>query len=387
VSDDTPDQPRQRIGGSLGAIALGVLLLAGLWLLPDLTPDDAIPVVGEVNLHGRLVEELPPDASGAPRFAVTILSGPEAGTTVEALVQDGSSAIPGSANRSPYEIGDEVVVTRFEGPAGGFTVVAEPWRLPVLGILAAIFAAVVVLVGGVRGIRSLIALGFTLAVVAKLVIPLMLRGFDPILLAVAGGVIVTLVTLLLTEGLGRVTAASVAGVASALLLTAGLAAAFTAMAEFTALQGNEEIAFLIPLIGDRIDLGGILLAATVFGALGVLDDVSVTQATTVEQLHRSRPEADRRQVLARAMRVGRSHIAATVNTLVLAYLGVGLPLLLLFALSSSDPLMVLNGEIVAVEVIRALVGSIGIVAAVPVTTAIATWLIVRPPPSDGIVMG
>jgi uncharacterized membrane protein len=215
----------------------------------------------------------------------------------------------------------------------------------------------------------------------------MLRGFDPILLAVAGGVIVTLVTLLLTEGLGRVTAASLAGVASALLLTAGLAAAFTALAEFTALQGNEEIAFLIPLIGDRIDLGGILLAATVFGALGVLDDVSVTQATTVEQLHRSRPDADRRQVLARAMRVGRSHIAATVNTLVLAYLGVGLPLLLLFALSSSDPLMVLNGEIVAVEVIRALVGSIGIVAAVPVTTAIATWLIVRPPPSDGIVMG
>jgi uncharacterized membrane protein len=232
-------------------------------------------------------------------------------------------------------------------------------------------------VGGTLGIRSLIALGFTLGVVVKLVVPLLLRGVDPILLAVVGGAGVTTVTLLLTEGASRVTLASIAGVSVALLLTAALAAAFTGLAEFTALQGSEEIAFLIPLIGDRVDLGGILLAATVFGALGVLDDVTVTQAATVEQLHRTRPEADRGQLAGRAMHVGRSHIGATVNTLVLAYLGVGLPLLLLFALSAQDPLMVLNSEIVAVEVIRALVGSIGIVAAVPLTTAIAAWLIVR----------
>jgi len=159
-------------------------------------------------------------------------------------------------------------------------------------------------------------------------------------------------------------------------VTALLAALFTAAAEFTALQGNEEIAFLIPLVGDRIDLQGILLAATVFGALGVLDDVTVTQAATVEQLHRARPEADRNGVIGRAMHVGRAHIAATVNTLVLAYLGASLPLFLLFALSGQAPLIVLNGEVVAVEVIRALVGSIGIVAAVPLTTVVAAMLMV-----------
>ena len=154
----------------------------------------------------------------------------------------------------------------------------------------------------------------------------------------------------------RVTAASIAGVTVALVLTAALAAAFTGLAEFTALQGSEEIAFLIPLIGDRIDLGGILLAATVFGALGVLDDVTVTQATTVEQLHGERPDADRAHVAARGMRVGRSHIGAIVNTLFLAYLGVSLPLLLLFAVGGQEPMVVLNS---------------GIVAAVPLTTAIA----------------
>jgi uncharacterized membrane protein len=310
---------------------------------------------------------------------VEVIGGSQAGTAVEAIVQDATSDVPGGdAGRDAYAVGDEVVVTEFEGPEGGFAVIAEPWRLGVLALLGAVFAVVVVLVGGALGIRSLLALGFTLGVVIKLVIPLLLRGFDPILLAVAGG---ALVTLLLTEGAGRLTAASLVGVVASLMLTAALAAISTGLAEFTALQGSEEIAFLVPLVGERLDLSGILLAATVFGALGVLDDVTVAQAATVEQLGRARPDATRTAVVGRAMRVGRSHIAATVNTLVLAYLGAGLPLLLLFALSGEDPLIVLNSEIVAVEVIRTLVGSIGIVAAVPLTTATAAWLMIRAVPT------
>jgi len=245
-----------------------------------------------------------------------------------------------------------------------------------LALVAALFALAVLVVGGLRGARSLVALAFTLAVVVKLVVPLLLRGVDPILLAVGAGTAVTLATLLLTEGWGRVSASAALGTVAALVLTAGLAGGFTLLARFTALQGSEEIAFLIPLIGDRVDLSGILLAATVFGALGVLDDVTVTQAATVEQLHRADRGAPRGLVVSAAMRVGRSHIAATVNTLMLAYLGAGLPLLLLFALSGQEPLTVLNGEVVAVEVIQALVGSIGIVAAVPLTTLVAALLIV-----------
>jgi uncharacterized membrane protein len=361
---------------SFAAIGAGLILLVAIWLLPDLTPTDDIPVVGQESLHARIVEELSPDASGLPRFAVVVLDGDAAGERLEAVVQDGSTAIPGSTAREAYVVGDEVVVARFTGPAAGVAFIAEPWRVPLLGIVAAVFAAVVLVVGGWRGARSLIALGLTLAIVVKLVVPLLLRGVDPILLAVAGGLVITAITLLLTEGATRVTLAAVLGTLAALVLTALLASAFTALADFTALQGNEEIAFLIPLVGERIDLQGILLAATVFGALGVLDDVSVTQAATVEQLHRADATAGRTGVVGRAMRVGRSHIAATVNTLVLAYLGAGLPLLLLFALGGQDPITVLNGEVVAVEVIRALVGSIGIVAVVPLTTAVAAWLMV-----------
>jgi uncharacterized membrane protein len=371
------EPPLRRIISALPVIIVGLALIVGLWIMPDLTPSEAIPVIGQRSDHARIIESLGTDATGLPVFTVEVIDGPDDGRQVDAIVQDGSASIPGSSNRDPYVVGDEVVVTRFTGPAAGaFAVISEPWRIPLLGLVAAVFAAAVLVVGGLRGMRSLVALALTLTVVVRVVVPLLLRGFDPILLAVGVAAAVTLATLLLTEGFSRVTLAAVVGTFAALALTALLAAAFTMAAGFTALQGNEEIAFLIPLVGDRIDLGGILLAATVFGALGVIDDVTVTQAATVEQLQRAEPLAGRRGVLARAMRVGRSHIAATVNTLMLAYLGAGLPLLLLFALGGQSPMVVLNGEIVAVEVIRALVGSVGIVAAVPLTTLAAVALIV-----------
>lgn len=371
------DSLPRRLAAALPAMLIGSALVAALWLMPDLAPAEAIPVVGQQSDHGRVVASLGTDPTGLPLFEVELLDGPSAGERVEALVQDGSAAVPGSAARDPYRVGDDVVVTSFTGPAAGnFAVISEPWRLPLLGAVAGVFAIAVMAVGGLRGARSLVALALTLTIVVRVVVPLLLRGIDPIMLAVGVAAVVTLATLLLTEGFSRVTLAAVLGTFAALALTAALAAAFTTAAEFTALQGNEEIAFLIPLIGNRIDLNGILLAATLFGALGVLDDVTVTQAATVEQLRRAEPGADRRGVIGRAMRVGRSHIAATVNTLMLAYLGAGLPLLLLFALGGQTPLVVLNGEIVAVEVIRALVGSIGIVAAVPLTTLVAAMLMV-----------
>jgi uncharacterized membrane protein len=371
-----PTSLRHRIAGAAPAILGGIVLIVVLWLTPDLTPQEAVPVVGQRTDHARIIEARGTDATGLPHFEVELI---ETGERLEAVVQE-TGAAPGTVIATRYSTGDEVAVTRFTAQGDeSFAVISDPWRLSTLGLAALLFAIAVMVVGGLRGARALIALALTLAVVLKLVVPLLLRGFDPILLAVGGAALVTLVTLLLTEGPSRISLSALVGTLIALAATAGLAALFTGFAEFTQLQGNEEVAFLIPLIGQRVDLQGILLAATVFGALGVLDDVTVTQAAAVEQLHRARPDASRRSVLGHAMVVGRSHIAATVNTLVLAYLGAGLPLLLLFALSSQAPLTVLNSEIVAVEVIRALVGSIGIVAAVPITTLVATWLIVPSP--------
>jgi uncharacterized membrane protein len=292
--------PRRR-SAPLVPIAIGLVLLAGLWLLPDLTPRDLVPQIGQESHHARIVEDLGPDPAGLPSYAVEVVDGPAAGERLEAVVQAIGPGLPGADERDPYAVGDEVVVIRFTGAAGGGTVISEPWRLPLLALIGAAFAAVVLVIGGLRGARSLVALAFTLTVIVKVVVPLLLRGVDPVLLAVAGGSAVAVVSLLLTEGPSRVASAALLGTAGALGLTAGLAAVFTSLATFSALQGSEEIAFLVPLVGERIDLAGLLLAATVFGALGVLDDVTITQAAAVEQLHRANPAAGRRRVIGRAM--------------------------------------------------------------------------------------
>jgi uncharacterized membrane protein len=195
----------------------------------------------------------------------------------------------------------------------------------------------------------------------------------PLAVAVAAGI--TVVTILLTEGRGLVATAAILGTVAALAVTGLLSALVGVVAGFSA-AGTEDLVFLQLATGELIDVRGLLLAAFILGALGVLDDVTVTQAATVDELSIQRGLGGR-ALWASALRIGRSHIAATVNTLFMAYVGASLPLLVLFAVLRQPAALTLNSELVAVEVVRTLVGSLGIVLAVPLTTAIATLLVAR----------
>ena len=356
-------------------LLLGVALVAGLWLLPDLAPD-ADAASGVERHHARVVEELPAGAGpqGERRYLLEILDGDRAGEQVEAVSRQYLAPGTTEVEAPQYAAGDEVAVSIFTGAAGGFAEISDPWRLPLLAAVAALFSVVVLVVGGWRGLRSLVALAFTLTVVVKVLLPLLLRGYDAVLLALAAAVAISAVTLLLTEGPRRTTLAALLGTVAALGLTAALTAAFTTLARFSEIQASGDAAAVLGVFGGRLDPTGLLLAAVVLGALGVIDDVTVTQAAAVDQLHAADPRGGRGRLFGRAMEIGRSHIAATVNTLVLAYVGASLPLLVLLAVAQEPPLSVLNGELMAVEIVRALVGSIGIAAAVPLTTAIAVGM-------------
>jgi uncharacterized membrane protein len=207
-------------------------------------------------------------------------------------------------------------------------------------------------------------------------IPQLLQGADPVPLAIAVASVVTVVTILLTEGFRRASLAAIVGTIAGLAITGILSAVVSVAAQFSA-AGTEDLLFLQIAAGEAIDVRGILLAAFILGGLGVLDDVTVTQATTVTELAQQGSRRGRELWIA-AMRVGRAHIGATVNTLFLAYLGASLPLLLLFTLSQQPATLLVNSEIVAVEIVRTLVGSLGIIAAVPLTTAIAVAIVGRP---------
>lgn len=357
------------------ALVVGFALVVGiLVVVPDLTP--RTPAMELVLLvHGRIVDVQPAENASQPNARVVVIDGvpggPKAGDTVEGFVQGTTDAAP------DYRVGDEVIVEVSNDPETGFVAIADRYRVPTLSLLLGLFAAAVVVVGGWRGVRSLIALALTLAVVIRLVIPLILAGWDPTWVAILTATGVTVVTFLLTEGARPSTLAAAAGTAISLVLVAVLASLFDALSRFTPLRGSEDTGYLISLGTTSIDLGGVVLAAIIFGALGVLDDVTVTQAATVQELHDADPVASRSTVAGRAMNIGRSHIAATVNTLVLAYVGASLPLLILFVAGGQDPGLIASQEVVAVEIVRALTGSIGIVAAVPITTAIAAALLGR----------
>ena len=356
------------------ALAGGFLLLLVIgFAIPDLAPPPTQPAAVEL-LRGRIVAFLPPGGEvTAPDVQIQILTGPQHGETVDGYLQGPS----GQEDLPRYDIGDEVIVNASLEPDSVFISVADLYRVPVLGLLLGLFAAAVTVVGGWRGVRSLIALALTLAVIVKIVVPLILAGWEPAGVAIVAATAVTIATFVLTEGARAQTVAAALGTFGALALTAILAVGFDALARFTTLRGSEDASYLQAVGITDIDLGGLILAAIIFGALGILDDVTVTQAAIVSELHEVNPSLRGIALATRAMNVGRSHIAATVNTLVLAYVGASLPLLVLFAAGRQDPLLTASTEAVAVEVVRAIVGSIGIVAAVPLTTAIAVALVDR----------
>lgn len=370
---DAHRSPRWRSAlGQAPAVIGGLAIMVAVLALPDLGPP-ATPQASTVTVHhARIlsIHEADP-ATGGRTATVMVLDGPGAGTTITADLE----SVGAPRFTTPYEVGEDVIVEVSENPDGAFAAVTDRWRLPMLLALVGIFFLLVVLVGGWRGIRAVIALALTFAVALKVLLPLLMAGWDPVGLAVGCAAAITLLTFLLTEGLQRSTAAAALGTFAALALTAVTAAVATELARFTQLQGNEDVGYLRTLLGSDFDLSGLLLAAIILGALGVLDDVTITQAATVNELARADPGASRRTLIGRAMNVGRSHIAATVNTLVLAYVAAAMPLLLIFAAGRQPAATLASTEVVAVEIVRAMVGSIGIVAAVPLTTLFAVLLV------------
>jgi uncharacterized membrane protein len=242
-----------------------------------------------------------------------------------------------------------------------------------MALLAGIFAVAVVLVGRLRGVMALIALTVSFLVLTLFILPAILEGSNPLVVAVVGASAIMLIALYMCHGLSARTSVAVLGTLVSLSLIGVLGSLFIGWA---ALTGNtDDSTGLIHGLYPSIDMSGLLLAGVIIGSLGVLDDVTVTQTSAVWELHEANPSMGWRGLYRAGIRIGRDHIASVVNTLVLAYAGAALPLLLLFSIAQSSVGTVANSELVAEEIVRTLVGSIGLVASVPVTTALAALVV------------
>jgi uncharacterized membrane protein len=310
------------------------------------------------------------------RVIVRLDSGDAAGT--RGVIQWGANGVD-----PPVSVGDEIRVAEappvpgYDAPDEAAYAVVDFQRGSALLVLFGIFAFLVLAFSRLRGALSLVGLGASLGVILLFVVPAILNGKPPVAVAIAGALAVMLVTILLAHGWGPKSVAALLGTTASLLLTALLAVVFTEAARLTGLAGEE--AFALRLADPDVSLQGLLIAGMVIGALGVLDDVTVSQSSTVLALRAANPTMAFRELFGRAMAVGRDHVSATVNTLVLAYAGASLPVLLIFASGALPVGQAVSLEIVSEQIVATLVGSIGLIAAVPATTAIAALLALHTP--------
>jgi uncharacterized membrane protein len=270
--------------------------------------------------------------------------------------------------------GDKVMVTITTLPNGDVSAqFTDYYRINSLVLLLIIFVAASVLISGWKGVRSILAILLSLAVIIFVILPGIQSGKDPLWVSILGTFLFMAFSLYLVYGWNVKTHAAVLGSLLALVITGAMAFFFVNHARLTG-YGDENMYYISQITNNTLNVRSLLLAGVLIGTLGVLDDLVISQASAVFELFQTAPDQTFKSLYHSAMNIGQDHIAATVNTLVLAYAGAALPMLLLFTFSNVDFTMALNLEFIAEEIVRTMVGSLGLFAAVPITTALSAWI-------------
>ncbi len=271
-----------------------------------------------------------------------------------------------------YQVGDKVLVNYSKDFNGqDIFIISDHIRRGSLLLLFIIFLILVVIIAKKKGLLSLLGMAISFAVIFFVVLPQIAAGANPIMVAMMAALLIIPSSFYLSHGLNKKTSAAIAGTSVAFIITTLLADAFIKAAKLTGFA-SEEAGFLLIEQGDKINIKGLLLAGIIIGVLGVLDDITISQSAIVFQLKKNSSKLNLKQLYKQAMNIGQDHIASMVNTLILVYAGASLPLLLLFTNSDRSFAEIINHEIVANEVVRTLVSSIGLIVAVPITTLFAS---------------
>ncbi|HEX3612534.1 MAG TPA: YibE/F family protein [Sporichthyaceae bacterium] len=378
-------------GSMVAFAALTIVAMALLWprhatpSLPDLPGDQPANLV-----HARVLSTNPYQCEGTGssigpngqptkvlcgQANVRITSGPTKGDAATVLLQP-------EVYRTGISHGEDLLVSRFPPQPGETTkadyAFADFARGSPMVWLGVLFALVVVVVARLRGLAALVGLGVSALVITKFVLPALLDGRPALLVGVVGGAAIMFTVVYAAHGISVRTSTALLGTLLGLTVTAGLGTWAVNGFHLTGVSGEDDQ--YLTAVAGQISLPAVLLCGIVIASLGVLNDITVTQAAAVWELHATDPAQSTARLFRSAMRIGRDHIASTVYTLVFAYAGAALPILLLIDISHQPTSSVLTSEPLAEEIARTLAGSIGLVLAVPLTTAIAVALARRSTP-------
>ncbi len=275
-----------------------------------------------------------------------------------------------------YQLGDQVlVVASYDNEGNVLYYITDYVRNKSLWWPAIAFVLALLVVGGWKGLRSIIALGITFLIIIKYLIPFLLAGASPLLTTFISSLVILFIIIYLTEGFKARSHIAIVSIFFSLIITIILSWFFVGLTKLSGLA-SEEVSFLVSFGQQAINFKGLLLAGIIIGTLGILDDIVISQVATVEQIKKANQYQTKQEIFKKAYKVGVSHISSMTNTLFLAYAGVSLPLLILFVSGQSvftSWSQVVSNEAIATEIVRTLAGSIGLILTVPIATFVAVW--------------
>lgn len=301
---------------------------------------------------------------------VKILSGKYKGETLEA-----QNTLSGSVGWDlNLQVGDEVIIFMSESDEGLKDIyIADFSRSKYINLIIYFFIFIVILVGGFKGIKSLVALGFTALAVYSVLLPSLLKGYAPLPITIGILTVVILLTMIIIAGFSKKALAATVGTIGGVIVAGVLAYIFGDLAQLSGFA-DEESRMLLYVENLEIDMKGLLLSGIIIGALGATMDVAMSIASSVEEIKKANPDLTFMELIKAGMNVGRDIMGTMVNTLILAYTGGALPVLLLFMAYETSSTRIMNSEMIATEIVRALAGSIGLILSVPITAVVAGLL-------------
>ncbi len=346
------------------------LVAVTLLVLPFLTIAQEVQNDFQGTFRGEVVEIVSKEEKDIPGtdtkhiyqvIKANVLSGPKKGETIQ-IENDYLELRVGQKfyfNYNVYVDGSESYgVTNVDRRAG-------------LIFLVLIFIFAVIYFGGWQGMRSLLALFGSFFAIFYVLMPGLINGWNPLLASFAVASVILFVAIFFTHGWNRESSIAYGGTMLAVLLTSLFSIFAVYITSLTGITADEAV-YLNFNTSGTLDFTGLLLGAIIIGVLGVLDDIAVTQSAVVSELYDSNPNMPRKEVYSRAMRIGREHVGALVNTLVLAYTGASLPVLLYLKTSDLSFETIINLEVFTTEIVRAIVGSLGLILTVPIVTILAS---------------
>lgn len=316
------------------------------------------------------------------KFSMEVIDGERNGEIIESTIANIENVDP---QNKYLKVGDRVIVQEFQIVNDFQFVILGPVReLPIL-LLTVLFVILILAIARFQGLGSLTGLGISIFALFGITTPMVLNGQSPILAGYLGAIIVLLTSIFLSHGINRKSLIALASSFVGLIIISILTWIFIDLARLSGFGADDAIN-LLSESRNVLDMRGILFASIIVGGIGVLDDITINQVSAMEQIYKADPKQNWKELFSKSMQLGKDHIASLVNTLFIAYASASMPLVMVLQATNSNFFDIVNSDQFAEEIVRAIIGSMGLILVVPISSLIGAYIITKKKESKNIIL-